>query len=308
MSKGFSISPPDYPVYVLKVPNPNDYTLFANGGWDGNWYVGYDVCWVKKLPPVPPGSYARAFIGAKLGRMKPSLRGDIWMAISSTPAWTQSQEARLSGAGDIPSEGDASNAIANVGESQWFWAEIPLERVNRKGDNYLALWSPAPDFVSISSSPVLAAAWGGREVDTWLDRSVKGTPPIDPQKALSSGVSYFQPAMALKLIPEGLPPHPVSVRIISWQNGSADHPNPILMASVGGDSIERAWVEYSSDLKTWAKIGRPLWKAPYIFSVDSTAFPPGRLHLRVAAANIWEETGASAPFRIEVSKAHEIRP
>src|SRR4051812_24400091 len=60
----------DYPVFVAKASNPNDYSLFANGGWDGNWYVGYNTCWIKKLPAIPLGHYARAYIGAKLGRMK----------------------------------------------------------------------------------------------------------------------------------------------------------------------------------------------------------------------------------------------
>src|SRR5438552_1865059 len=60
----------DYPVFVAQIPNPNDYVLFANSGWDGNWYVGYNNGWVKKLPAVPNGNYARAYLGAKLGRMK----------------------------------------------------------------------------------------------------------------------------------------------------------------------------------------------------------------------------------------------
>src|SRR5258708_7528191 len=60
----------DYPVFVSQVPNPNDYMLFANAGWDGNWYVGYNNGWIKRLPAIPPGNYARAYLGAKLGRMK----------------------------------------------------------------------------------------------------------------------------------------------------------------------------------------------------------------------------------------------
>src|SRR4051794_28980944 len=62
--------PADYPVYVAQLANLNDYNVFANSGWDGNWYVGYDTCWIKKLPPVPPGRYRRAFLGARLGRAK----------------------------------------------------------------------------------------------------------------------------------------------------------------------------------------------------------------------------------------------
>src|SRR5438552_11484315 len=90
----------DYPVFIAKLPNPNDYNLFANGGWDGNWYVGYNTCWIKKLPSIRRGEYARAYIGTKVGRMKLSANaksvwdkrpvpGTIYMALSSTTAWTR---------------------------------------------------------------------------------------------------------------------------------------------------------------------------------------------------------------------------
>src|SRR5579871_1723543 len=61
---------PDYPVFVEQVNNPNDYSLFANAGWDGNWYVGYNNGWIKKFPPISKGNFAHAYLGAKLGRMK----------------------------------------------------------------------------------------------------------------------------------------------------------------------------------------------------------------------------------------------
>src|SRR5206468_924344 len=99
-----------------------DFVLFANGGWDGNWYVGYNTCWIQQLP-VPKGAYRRAFIGARLGRMKsqpepgkPSwekkaLPGEIYMAIASTPAWTREQSHFLVDGRDIPLEPDPENAI-----------------------------------------------------------------------------------------------------------------------------------------------------------------------------------------------------
>src|SRR4051812_43087663 len=102
-------SPPatanELPVYVAANPNINDYTLFANSGWDGNWYVGYNTCWIKKLPPIPPGNYSHAYIGAKLGRMKllnnsfesdrRPVPGMIYMAIASTSAWTRDHSYAL---------------------------------------------------------------------------------------------------------------------------------------------------------------------------------------------------------------------
>src|ERR1700690_700105 len=120
--------------------------------------------------------------------------------------------------------------------------EVPISSVQFVGDNYVTLWSPTPELLSVSSAPVLAAAWGGKEVNTWLAKDIKGQPPTDPKTALGSGISYFQPALALKLIPVG-PPNPIEVHLISWQNGSPEHLKPIVTASAVGDSVSRVWVE-----------------------------------------------------------------
>jgi hypothetical protein len=314
----------DYPVFVAKVQNPNDYNLFANGGWDGNWYVGFNTFWIKKLPPIPPGSYTHAYIGAKIGRMKLNINpkniwdkkpvpGSIYMAIASTTAWSRERSYFLTNTETIPLEGDAESAVEGTGESEWFWAEIPLTNVNYVGENYLALWSPTPELIMVSSSPVLAAAWGGKDQDTWLTRDISGAPPRMPTN-MGTPISYFQPAMALKLIPKG-PVHSVTVQVVDWKNTTGEHPKPVVTARVEGDSIQKVWVEYYIDHPanetnargtpsmnhTWAAVGRPLWKAPYIITIDPILLPPGRVQLRVAAANIWEERGASSPFTVDVS-------
>ncbi|MEE9316262.1 MAG: hypothetical protein V3U97_04040, partial [bacterium] len=59
-----------YPVIIAEVENLNDFALFATSGWDGNWYVGYNHAWVTRLPEAPEGNYAKAYLGAKLGRAK----------------------------------------------------------------------------------------------------------------------------------------------------------------------------------------------------------------------------------------------
>ena len=66
----YIVSQRPLPVYLSALSNLNDYSLFANGGWDGNWYAGFNVCWMEQLPKPVQGNYVRAFIGAKLGRMK----------------------------------------------------------------------------------------------------------------------------------------------------------------------------------------------------------------------------------------------
>jgi hypothetical protein len=186
-----------------------------------------------------------------------------------------------------------------------------MAMVNLSADNFVVLWSNTPELITVSSAPVLAAAWGGKEINTWLGKDIKGEPPTDPKKALASSVSYFQPAIALKLIPEG-DPHPIKVRIVSWQNGTPEHLKPVITASVGGESIERVWVEHSTQIRhgdvargAWLQVGRSLWKAPYAFSLDQGKLTPGKVLLRIGAANVWQETAYSDPFEIEVKPIHE---
>jgi hypothetical protein len=310
---------PDNPVFVAQVPNPNDYSLFANSGWDGNWYVGYDNGWIKKLPAIPQGHYAHAYIGAKLGRMKTlppegrppvfnPIPGEIWMAIASTPSWTGAQRYKLTATDDIPLDGSSEYAVENTGESEWFWTEVPLDAVSSAGENYLALWSPTPELISVSSAPVLAAAAGGKEINTWIAKSLQGEPPKDAGEALKTGISYFQPALAIKIIPEG-PAHPMHVRMMAWQDGTVDHLKPVISCSVAGESIERVWMEYSAPSGDkgqgrWIRIGRSLWKTPYTFSLDQYNLPHGKIRLRMAAVNQWEEKAYSNSFEIEVNNIH----
>jgi hypothetical protein len=301
--------PFDFPVYVASHP-PTEFNLFANAGWDGNWYVGHNTCWIKKLPPVPKGNYARAYIGAKLGRAKVQaagkkpwekkpIPGEIFVALSSTSAWRPEDRIRLTHTQSIPWEADFENALDGTGEAQWFWTEVPLSKVNFAGDNFVAVYSPTAGLLSVSSSPVLAAGWGDKEGSTWLLRDSGGKPP---EKAgdLGAAISYFQPAIALKLIPAGSA-HPL--RIACRQDpGSADKPRLQLDCRIEGDSIEKAWVESAEQGRmTWHPIGRPVWKAPYVFVLDWSKLPMGRSQLRVVAENIWGETSASRPAAIAVS-------
>ena len=305
----------DFPVYVTASPNPNDYTLFANSGWDGNWYVGFNNCWIKKLPPIPPGDYARAYLGVRLGRMKttgpvgrppefPSIPGSFQMAISSVAAWSAALGVNVAEGEEIPLDGSNEYAIEGTGESQWFWGEVPVEHINRKGDNYLVVWSPTPSYVQVSSAPVIAAAPGGKSADAWICKNSAGAPPAQLEKDPGTAIGYFQPALGLKLIPQGRP-HPVEVHLVSWRPGTKENPKPVVTANVVGESVEKAWIEYKGTGPNWVRTGRPLWKAPYIFTFDPRPLPRGRVQLRVAAQNVWGEMGTSDGFGIEVGDVHK---
>jgi hypothetical protein len=127
---------------------------------------------------------------------------------------------------------------------------------------------------------------------------------------LSTGLSFFQPALALKLIPAG-DPHPLRVRMVSWQNGTEDHPKPVITGSVDGEAVERVWVERSISGRIgdvvrgqWVQVGRSLWKTPYVFSLDQEKLPKGKWLLRIAAVNNWGEKAASSPFQVEATPLH----
>jgi len=308
-----------YPLFFAARSNPNEYSVFANSGWDGNWYVGYNTAWVQQLPPLSPGSYSHAYIGAKLGRMKTlppvgrppvfnPIPGEIWMAISSTPSWKTNQRFKLTSTAEIPTEGSPEYPLEDVGESQWFWVEIPTNLVNFKGANFLALWSPSPDLISVSSAPVLAAALGGKDAGTWLINNLKGDLPITVKDPPGTPLTFFQPAIALKLIPTDAPATPPVVHLISWEPGTPVHPKPVLTASIQGDSIERAWLEFATSVRTgdvvhpgWKPLGRPLWKAPYTFTIPQELLSQGKVQIRVATVDVWERRAASDAFSIEVS-------
>lgn len=309
------------PVFLADLPNPNDFVLFANGGWDGNWFVGYNTCWIQKLS-VPKGPYRRAFVGARLGRMKSApepgrapwekkaLPGEVYMAVASTPAWNREQSYFLTASADLPLEPDPENAIEGTGESRWFWKEIPVKALRPGSDAYLALWSPTPAFNAAANAPILAAGWGTKEVDSWMNTGIRGVPPSDPAKALATPLQVFEPAIALKLIPEGAPQDPPKLRITRVEDGKPRGREPapkVVWAQASGDSIERAWVEISSDSKNWSRQGTFVWSAPYCFTLktqDLPIGPDGKTWVRAAAADAFENVGFSTPVDI----FEEVKP
>jgi hypothetical protein len=301
------------PVYLAELSNINDYTLFANSGWDGNWYAGFNVCWMEEFPSPPPGKYSRVFVGAKLGRMKTRpmpgrpvwekepIPGDLYISLSSTCSWKSYQRYFLTSSKDIPLEGDPENALENAGESRWFWAEVPLKAVNFSKPNFAALFSPTEYFVSTSSSPALAGGWGSQKINSWMNNDVKGYPPIDPSTALKTPITVFEPAIAMKLIPEGCQQN-IGVVISEVKDGRAGTSNKTIIANITGDEIAKAWLEVSPDGKTWEKHGRYVYTPPYIITLKADSLPEGKIKVRFAASDVWENAGFSAPLEIMVTK------
>ncbi len=238
-----------YPVFLLagtrfvaELPSPHEYDLFANGGWNGNWYVGYDHCWIEKLPPIPDrDKYEKAFLGARMGRAKTSeqikkaieklvadkkkkldgatgkekekLDSDIkkledekkfaddikfFVSISTDPDFSNDKKFFLAENSEIPLEGDNNEALDFVGESRWFWTEIPLKEVSDAAPNYVAVWSDNSLLSSVLYAPILAAGWSDSNgKDSFLTTNSKGKKPASCEKI----INFFAPAIAIKLVP-----------------------------------------------------------------------------------------------------------
>ncbi|MBI4055268.1 MAG: hypothetical protein HY402_03955 [Elusimicrobia bacterium] len=297
---------PVFPTFLAHAEGLHDFGLFADGGWDGNWYVGFNTCWIVAFPQAPgaPREYRKAFLGARLGRAKTenipgrppwekrALAGKIYIGVSSTPAWTTAQSFFLAEAQDIPIEPDPANAVLGAGHSEWFWREVPLKMIHFDQPNYLALWSPTPYFTSASSAPILAAARvGKKEFQAWLNRSIEGVPPRSPEKSLETPLSYFAPALAIKLVP--LNASPVLLRRFEARsrNNSLE-----LSVSVLAENPEWSWIELSEDGIQWKKFSEYRRHPPYRWSLPLALLPRERFFLRAAAQDLLGNTGYSTPL------------
>lgn len=301
------------PVYLSELSNLNDYSVFANGGWDGNWYVGFNACWMEEIPQPPEGEYDKVFVGAKLGRAKTrrvpgrpiwekeAIPGLIYIAVSSTPAWKSNQQYFLASSEDIPLEPDAENALEGVGESRWFWAEVPKETINFDGPNYVALWSPSEYFVSVASSPIIAGGWGSKKANSWISNDTKGYPPNKPEDATKTAITVFEPAIAMKLVPAGATQE-LKVSVASIKEGRDKTSNKTFILEINGKNIDRAWLEISADGKKWEKIGRAAYSVPYMLTLLGDKMPEGKIKVRACVSDVWGDRAYSLPAEIVVTK------
>ncbi len=306
----------DYPVIVSELPNLNDYSLFATSGWDGNWYVGYNNCWIAQLPAITPGKYKKACIGIKLGRMKTvfipglptwireSVSGEIWVAINSTASWNKSCSYLLTSTEDIPWDGDPQNALDRTGEAQWFWTEIPVDKVNLNGDNFIVVWSTTARLNSIVTAPVIAAGWGNNNVNTWINSDISGEPPTNPTKALVQPVTVFEPAIALKLIPENV--YSLEVSIAKVQPHPTLTATQVVTLSIRSANVQQTWLEVTKDGREWTRCSSYIYKNPYIFTIQASDLPTGTLKIRGVAKDIWENYGYSPILELNATKELSI--
>lgn len=310
------------PAYLTLGDSPGDFELFANGGWDGNWYVGYNSMWIARLEtPQDKKNWSRAYIGAKLGRMKSESVDrkkpwvhephscELYMGVSSTPAWKSNDVYFLTSCEDLPLEGSPTDAVHSVGESRWYWREVPLEAINFSGSNFVSIWSNTPALLSASSSPILAAAEIAGQFPAWLNRGVQGSPPLDASESLESQLSFFAPALAIKLVPE----HeaiPVKVELVGFQEKSKAY---LWQVQIEARNFERAQAEISLDGTRWVSFGRPIFSPPFSLMVsperiqaEARRLLPGHktqreAYLRIAAIDEWGNKGYTQQFSVYIT-------
>ncbi|MCM2266674.1 MAG: hypothetical protein NDI60_02745 [Elusimicrobiales bacterium] len=291
------------PAYFAAEKNLAKYYLYGDGGFHADWYVGYNNCWVVKLPPVPAGSYAKAFIGAKLGRAKnlswpaswdtAPIPGKIYMALNQAPTFNSDHTYFLVDAADLPREPLPNDSLDGVDSARWLWAEVPLSRVSAEKENYLALWSSSRYFTAASSSPIISAAQsGGEEQNVWLNRSIKGNPPSG-EGVLETPISGLKPAIAIKLVPAN--EYKVYLKGFAAEVG----PEEISVSFTAiGEDIRAAWLEVSYDKFEWQRVTRYMFKAPYFWSFGREEISREMFYLRAAAVDNLENTGYSMPITV----------
>lgn len=263
------------PLYLSLKNSPHDFELFANGGFDGNWYVGYNSMWIVELTLPKEPIFQRAFIGAKLGRMKTKTEEEpqgsrivipceIHMSISSTPAWKASDSYFLTGCEDLPIEGVQDQPLSHIGEARWYWREIPLALLKFGEKNYLGIWSSTPELFHAGRSPIIAASRIEGGIPAWLNRGIQGAPPPESEGSLEIPLTNYAPAIAIKLVPEASSDS-VHAELISFKEAGDTF---FWEIQVRATNIERVRSEISLDGDSWVAFGRSYFDPPFLITIE----------------------------------------
>jgi len=274
--------------------------------------VGYNSCWIVQLPPIAQGQYAKAFIGAKLGRAKTvplkdkpweraPIEGKIMMGISPSASFSSQQSFLLVENQDIPREAGAKETLKEVGSAQWFWAEVPMSAIGFGKPNFLALWSVSEQMTSVETSPIVAGAEAKylKEPAAWANRSIRGTPPRDADVSRETPINGLLPALALKLIPQNALKVSVdNLNMVIGDNGA------FVSFNASGQDIRAAWVEISFDRFDWQRVSTFVYHPPFSFTLPKEVVPENdRYFIRGVAVDNLENHGYSKEMVVKTRKA-----
>ncbi|MCR4819887.1 MAG: hypothetical protein K5838_02040 [Elusimicrobiales bacterium] len=304
----FAASPT--PAYVAAENNLSKFFLYADGGFHADWYVGYNNCWTVQLPPINTSAYKKAYLGAKIGRAKikswpnswdsSPIPGKIHIAINDTYSFNSEHAYVLADAKDLPLEPLPGDYLEGVDSAQWFWTPIPISKISKTQNNFLALWSSGKDFVSSSSAPIVAAAMSDDGMENvWLSRNIKGAPPSG-ESALETPISGLKPALAIKLVPQ----NDFKVAIKGFYAQVSDEQIDTFFTAVGED-VRAAWLEISYDKFDWQRVGRYFFRTPYFRSFGRREISDSMFYIRAAAVDSLENIGYSNAIKIPGIKKGE---
>ncbi|MBN2406864.1 MAG: hypothetical protein JXJ19_04125 [Elusimicrobia bacterium] len=295
------------PVFLAELPTPGEYVLFANGGWNGNWYVGYEHAWVTKLPPVGDLEYGKAYLGARLGRAKTreqisEIHGkqktdiqpgpySILIGVSRSEKEPPNKKYVLADTDELPMEGSPVMALENVSASRWFWVEIDSDLLSRETPNYIRVWSENSELDSAETSPILAGGVGSNK----LDNSFLVIGSDDPDVKT---IKYFEPAIAMKFVKKGAPVPRIEIK--TFEQHPLDPMKQLVGTEVSGEYITEVGMQVKSG-SGWEDTGRIVTGPPYDLVLSYKDLSPGEYQFRCWAKNWWESTGYSSvkTFRIE---------
>lgn len=295
--------------YVSLINDLSEYYLYANGGFNADWYIGYNNAWIVNLGSITTSGYQKAFVGVKIGRAKnktypssedPSpIEGRIVVSISNKPEFP-SQAYFLADSSDIPMESLPNDNIKNVDGAKWFWAEIPINRISTESDNYVAVWSQSKSFINSSNSPIIAAGFlNDDKENVWLNHSITGALP--PHKsALEIPIKGIKPAIVIKLISEN--DYKVIIKNFSYELNKDIF---IFNWNTIGTDIYKSWIEISYDKLEWQKYTNYIYNKPYFYSFDKEELPDDIFYLRACATDIFENTGCSKEITINLIEKME---
>jgi hypothetical protein len=314
---GYTYSDSSKVQFIAELPSPGEFTLFANGGWTGNWYVGYNHGWVSELPPVKKEGFVKFYIGARIGRAKTNQQikevlskneeskddiapgpYSILIGVSGSKEERPEKGLILTKTDRIPMEGSAVAALENVGESRWFWLEIDKKLLSSDFKNYIHLWSNDKELNSVETAPILAGGVGSN------DRENSYLFKIDGEKKDIKTIKFFEPALAIKFVGNNVPVP--KVEISNFGSHPVDAMKQIIETEVSGDYITEVGVQLDSG-SGWKNTEKVISNPPYNLIFNFKDLVPGKYKLRCFVKNWWEKISYSEykTFSIEEETSDE---
>jgi len=186
-----------------------------------------------------------------------------------------------------------------------------MDKVDFDNDIWICVYSNTPYLTSASSSPILAGAWRERqqkEFNIWLNNEINCTPPIDPSTSLKTQIRAFDPAIIIKLVPQGAENLPVRLYVSKIEDGRSENDEKVFYVNAETPNIERVWMEVSTDRNVYTKLSRYCYTLPYVFHLNIAMVPQeisGDFYIRFAAEDIFGNKGYTEDIQLNITRTEQ---